>query len=219
MIGQTHSLPEGVAPLLGDPHPLLGQIGPAQETAPPALEGCALQLQRVRSVAELQTFLESYQADLLFPVELPAILRAHAHTVRYQVRELIALDQRMAQEPKAREFAAASCRVGQRQLNRLRPLRDFRLVQRYRAAILSGEAHGWHTLVYGISLGLFSLPLRQGLLSYASHTLGSFLESATRPLSLSEGQCRELQTRASRPVAAVIEQLLRAEGASSLRVV
>jgi len=53
-------------------------------------------------------------------------------------------------------------RVGQSQLKRFRSLRDHRLVQRYLKAVGEGRAHGWHTLVYGITLSVYSLPLIQG---------------------------------------------------------
>ena len=46
-----------------------------------------------------------------------------------------------------------------------RPLRDQRLVQRYLTAVEQGEAQGWHTLVYGLTLAVYSLPLRQGTCS------------------------------------------------------
>ena len=108
------------------------------------------------------------------------------------MRELVALDQSLAGQPILTEFAAASRRVGQSQLRKLRPLRDQRVVQRYLHAVESGEAHGWHTLVYGLTLAVYSLPLRQGLLGYAHQTTRGFIYSAARMLSLSERQCRAL---------------------------
>jgi urease accessory protein UreF len=86
----------------------------------------------------------------------------------------------------------ASCRVGQRQLSKLRPMRDQRLVQRYLAAIEDGRARGWHTLVYGVSLAMFSLPLRQGLQHYAEQTARGFIDSSARSLRLAEADCDAL---------------------------
>jgi urease accessory protein UreF len=77
-------------------------------------------------------------------------------------------------------------------MRKLRPLRDDRVVQRYLNAVESGEAHGWHTLVYGLTLAVYSLPLRQGLLGYAHQTTRGFIYSAARMLQLSERQCRAL---------------------------
>ena len=54
------------------------------------------------------------------------------------------------------------------------------------------EAHGWHTLVYGMTLVLYSLPLRQGLLGYAQQTTRGFIQAAARGLQLKESECREL---------------------------
>jgi len=55
-----------------------------------------------------------------------------------------------------------------------------------------GNAHGWHTLVYGLTLAVYSLPSRQGLLGYAHQTTRGFIYSAARMLRLSERQCRSL---------------------------
>jgi urease accessory protein UreF len=65
-------------------------------------------------------------------------------------------------------------------------------VQRYLSAVESGQAHGWHTLVYGMTLVLYSLPLRQGLLGYAHQTTRGFIHAAARGLQLKEAECRDL---------------------------
>ncbi len=62
--------------------------------------------------------------------------------------------------------------------------------KRYLAAVESGEAHGWHTLVYGLTLAVYSLPLRQGLLGYAQQTTRGFIQAAARSLELSETDSR-----------------------------
>ena len=89
-------------------------------------------------------------------------------------------------------FAAASRLVGHTQLQRLRPLRDQRLVQRYLAAVELNEANGWHTLVYGVTLAVYSLPLRQGLFGYAQQTTRGFIQAAARPLKLAEAEADSL---------------------------
>jgi urease accessory protein UreF len=109
------------------------------------------------------------------------------------------------------EFAAASQRVGQGQLRKLRPLRDQRAVQRYLRAVESGEAHGWHTLVYGLTLAVYSLPLRQGLLGYAHQTTRGFIYSAARMLSLSEHQCRAVFDSLCAGLPEAVEALLAQE--------
>lgn len=98
--------------------------------------------------------------------------------MRGELRELIAQDQRLNEQIGLTPFAAPSRRTGRLQLARLSPLRDDRIVQRYLAAVKSGKAHGWHTIVYGLTLALYSLPLRQGLLHYAQETLTTLAKNA-----------------------------------------
>jgi urease accessory protein UreF len=123
-------------------------------------------------------FLETYLSELLIPVELPAIAEACGHAMRGELRELIDQDHHLS--PKIGAFAEASRQTGRLQLSRLRPLRENRLVQRYLSAVEFGQANGWHTVVYGMTLALYSLPLRQGLLHYAQVTLGSLAKNAVQ---------------------------------------
>ncbi|HVV00174.1 MAG TPA: urease accessory UreF family protein, partial [Verrucomicrobiae bacterium] len=133
----------------------------------------------------------------------------HGHALRTEVRELIALDQQLIDEPSLLNFSAASRRVGQAQIQKLRPLRDSRVVQRYLNAVEAGQAHGWHTLVYGLTLAVYSLPLRQGLLGYAHQMTRSFIYNAARFLRLSEQQCRELFNELSAGLALAVESMLK----------
>ncbi len=204
------------AEILGDVHPLLEQMGAAESMAVADVAASALAFGSVRDVPALQRFLDSYRAQVLFPAELPVIVAAHGHAIRGEVRELIALDRRITSESPVREFAAASCRVGRRQLSKLRALRDHRVVQRYLAAIESGEAHGWHTLVYGVSLAVFSIPLRQGLQNYAEQTVAGFVHSAARGLRLAEAECDALIETQVAHVPRGIEGALAPQGLSVL---
>jgi urease accessory protein UreF len=192
MIVGTNAVPSSPAELLGDPHPLLEQLGASEDLALPGTITSAVQFRRVSDLPSLRHFLEAYRAEILVPIELPAIASAHVHATRGEVKELIALDTALTKQRAVQEFAVASCRVGQRQLGKLRPMRDQRLVQRYLAAIEAGQARGWHTLVYGVSLAMFSLPLRQGLQNYCEQTMRGFVQSAARSLRLSETACDDL---------------------------
>jgi urease accessory protein UreF len=192
MVEQTQLALSDAAEWLGDWHPLADQLGSADGLASLGSVSSFLCLTPVHNVPSLRRFLEHYQAQVLLPFELPAIQRAHGLAACQQVRELVALDQQLATQPTLQTFAAASQRVGRSQLQKLRPLRDVRVVQRYLHAVESGEAHGWHTLVYGLTLAVYSLPLRQGLLGYAHQTTRGFIYSAARMLHLSERQCRDL---------------------------
>ena len=208
MVKQTQLALSDAAEWLGDWHPLADQLGSTEGLVTLGSVSASLRLVPVHNVPSLRSFLRSYQSQILLPFELPAIQSAHGHATRHEVRELVALDQGMTGQPIFSEFAAASQRVGQCQLRKLRPLRDQRVVQRYLHAVESGEAHGWHTLVYGLTLAVYSLPLRQGLIGYAHQTTRGFIYSAARMLSLSERQCRTLFDSLCASLPEAVEALL-----------
>jgi urease accessory protein UreF len=211
MVKQTQLALSDAAEWLGDWHPLAEQLGSTDGLVTLGSVSASLRLVPVHNVPSLRDLLRNYQSQILLPFELPAIQSAHGHATRHEVRELIALDQGMAGQLIFSEFAAASQRVGQSQLRKLRPLRDQRAVQRYLHAVESGEAHGWHTLVYGLTLAVYSLPLRQGLLGYAHQTTRGFIYSAARMLSLSEHQCRALFDSLCAGLPEAVEALLMQE--------
>ncbi len=196
-----------VEEFLGDIAPLAEQVGTAQGLV--ALSGAVSnEFHRVTDARSLRCFLRDYQTNILLPLEWPTICRAYGHASRYEIRELIELDRQLAQEPLLHGFATASQRVGKTQLKRLRPLRDQRLVQRYMHAVQSGEAHAWHTVVYGVILSLYSLPLRPGLLSYAHQTALGFIRSAAGPLRLTGADCEDLVSEAGSGFAEAANRLL-----------
>ena len=208
MVNRTQLALNDATEWLGDWHPLAEQLGSTDGLVTLGSVSASLRLVPVHDLTSLRHFLRNYQTQLLFPFELPAIQNAHGHAARHEVRELIALDQGLAQQAILKEFAAASRRVGQSQLRKLRPLRDHRVVQRYLQAVESGGAHGWHTLVYGLTLAVYSLPLRQGLLGYAHQTTRGFIHSAARMLQLSEHQCRALFDGACAALPEAVDALL-----------
>jgi urease accessory protein UreF len=193
---------------LGDCHPLVEQLGSAEGLAALGSLSASLNDRPIADLPALRRFLQLYHDQILIPLELPAIETACALASRHAARELIALDQQIAGEPALRDFASASGRVGKCQLQKLRPLRDERIVQRYLHAVENGEANGWHTLVYGLTLAIYSLPLRPGLLGYAWQTTRSFVHTAARPLRLTEAECRSLLESQCEPLPAAVETLL-----------
>jgi urease accessory protein UreF len=208
MVKPTQLVLNDATEWLGDWHPLTEQLGSADGLVALGSASVWLRLAPVHDFRSLEHFLREYQARILFPFELPAILAAQGHTARRELRELVTLDQSLARAPILRDMASASRRIGQSQLRKLRPLRDHRVVQRYLHAVESGQAYGWHTLVYGLTLEVYSLPLRQGLLGYAHQTTRGFIYSAARPLRLSERQCRKLFDRLCGNFPGAIEDLL-----------
>jgi urease accessory protein UreF len=196
---------------LGDWHPLAEQLGSTDGLAALGSVSRQLSLPPVGDLASLARFLQTYQQQVLAACELPAIERAHSHACANELRELISYDQQLAGEPVLQPFASASRRVGQAQLQKLRPLRDHRMLQRYLHAVETGLAHGWHTLVYGLTLEVYSLPLRQGLLGYAHQTTRGFIYAAARMLQLSERDCRNLFDELCAPMPLMVEPLIQAK--------
>ena len=172
----------------GDAGELLHAVGTAE-----ALPGLTAVLTgerpRLNSPDGLRHFLHGYLHEILLPVELPAVLTAWEAAGEGHFRDLVRLDRRLCDEPCLQSFRAASCAVGRRQLNKLRPLRDQRFLQRYREAVEHGEASAWHTTVYGLTLSLYSLPLRNGLQHLATRTLAGFAMNAATDFGLRLRDC------------------------------
>ncbi len=181
--------PDEAGPLPEECAAFLRQIG-SPEVFP---EGLAEEILPggVRDEGELRAFLMAYQRRFLIPLEIPAITQARYHAACGHARELIALDEELSAKPMWPAFASASQRIGRIQLKGLRPLRDERTVQRYLAAVQAGKAAGWHTVVYGLTLAVYSWPLRHGLVTYGRETLMA-LASAARPIGLPESACVEI---------------------------
>jgi urease accessory protein UreF len=213
MMQQTQLTP-ATAELLGDIQPLIEQLGSPEGLA--ALVGGIVPPRQIANIEDLRTFLKNYHAKILRPLELPAIQRAFHHAGRNELRELVAFDHELDGEALLKNFATASRRVGQAQLQRLRPLRDQRMLKRYLAAVELGEANGWHTLVYGLTLAVYSLPLRQGLLGYAQQTTRGFIQASGRPLSLSQADCDALLDELCADCPAAVEELVAKSGSEAI---
>jgi urease accessory protein UreF len=192
MPNESLSKPGHDVALVGDPVPLVKQLGSTGELGALATSAAVHRCPPVKTRRALRQFLRNYRAQTLIAREFPAICRACQFASRGALRELIALDQSLANSGELPELAAASQQAGRRHLQSLRPLRDLRLVQRYLQAIEEGKAHGWHTMVYGLMLALYSIPHRQGLLHYARLTLRGFIDAAAGPLRLTQADCHQL---------------------------
>jgi urease accessory protein UreF len=207
MFKQTKTARAEAAEWLGDLHPLMEQLGSLEGLVTIDTAAASLRVPPADNWTALRLFLRNYQSRILLPLELVAVHRAYEHTNRNELNELMALGDRLAREPILGEFAAASQRIGEYQLQRLRPLRDQRFVQRYLQAVERGESQGWHTLVYGMTLALYSLPLRQGLMGFARQTLRGFIHCSARPLRLSESDCQSLLDEQCAELPAAVEGL------------
>lgn len=208
MFVQANATPREVVEGLGELHPLVQQLGSADGLVTLSAVAGALRLPRVDSRESLASFLKAYCAEVLLCHELPAICRAFHHASRNEVRELIAFGQALARPPALRDLAGASQRVGRSQLAKLRPLRGERLLQRYLLAVEEGRVPSWHTLVFGLTLALYSLPVRQGLMTYARQTLRGFVQAAARPLQLTRSDCQELIEELCRDLPQRLEEVV-----------
>lgn len=209
---------EDIAGLAGDLSLFTLALGSPLANDDQALAGGFMRSHRVNSLPALRTFLDDYQQRILAPLEFPAIAEASGRARRGEVRELIELDQRIAHEPLLKEFAVASAALGRSHLRKLQPMRGNRFVQRYIDAVKSGEAHGWHQLVYGVILGVYSLPLRQGMIRYGCLTVEGLVRATSATLKLSE-QTRNAvieEFHSCQPV--LVEANLKASGHSQLQI-
>jgi len=148
---------EAVSGDLGDwpVDPGLSVAGPGVPSEPASAVATPAELQRV--------LMESVTC-----VDWPTIIRSHDAASRGDWRAVLALDREWGARPGCDgAVAEASFRAGQRQLARMRPMRDVRVVQRYREAVEAGMARGWHPVVYGVVLAVHAIPLRQGLVHHA----------------------------------------------------
>ena len=62
--------------------------------------------------------------------------------------------------------------------------------------------------MYGLTLALYSMPLRQGLLGYGFQTSRGFIHAAANSLHLSERECRELLDELCSEFPEAIEKLI-----------
>ncbi len=132
-------------------------------------------------------------------LDLPTVLRAYQHTVRGEARELIELD----------PPGSAAASDARRELDRLRPLRRERVLERYRAAVESGRAQGRRPVVAGMIMGLFGLGLRQGMLDYARREL------ARHEKARSEADGNAALAQARREIERLVSELTPASGVNN----
>lgn len=132
------------------------------------------------SVEALSHHLHHYLTETLSRQEWPVIVRARTLTQEGKHQDVVQLDQEWGLKAHQNPFSEASFRVGRRQLSKLRGLRQERVIHHYWKAIEKGTAQGWHPVVFGVVLGVYHLPLRTGLIQFASHSLEGMVTSAER---------------------------------------
>ena len=178
--------------LLGELRALLDQLGAAENLINLQAAADALACPAVPNWEVFREFIAAYKTRVLYAHELNAIYRACLHARANESRELVELDRQLGQLSSLRPFASASRHVGRTQLNWLAPLRGERVVAKYQAAVNDGKAQGWHTLVYGLTLAVYSIPARQGLVGYATQILRRYIDAAGRAFAVTEAERAKL---------------------------
>ena len=163
----------------------------------------------LHSATELGLLLERYRTNVLEPIELPAIARAHREAAQGRALELIELDQQFAgQHPEWLLLTPASTRIGRDYLNRLRPLQDERTVQRLIEAVRFGRTPGHHLTVFGLTMAVFSIAQRQGLAEYAHYALEAVVATAAGKLRLTQVDRDALLARSQACLPKAIERMV-----------
>ena len=157
----------------------------------------ALGLAPLQSIADLEIMLERYRTTLLEPIELPAITHSSRLSARGHADELIALDQDFAgMHPEWLLLMPASTRMGSDYLNRLRPLQDERVVQKFIESVKYNRSPGHHLMVFGLTMAVFSIARRQGLAEYAQFALEAVVSTAAGKLKITQEERATILARA-----------------------
>jgi len=192
---------------LGDWHPLVRQIAPGEGVARPQSGGSLPLASTLVSPAAVHAFLLDYKLTVLLPHELPVVRQACEHTLRNEVNELLALDRALACKPWFKPFEQDSRLAGRLHLERLKPLRDQRGVRRYLSAVEQNQGNGWHLVVAGVALGLYSLPLRQGMMDYALHTFWNAVGQTAGQLGMTSAEAAQMVNELSADLPARIQSM------------
>jgi urease accessory protein UreF len=187
------------------------QLGSPEESTALQPSSFASALNAIHNLPQLREFLAHFQANILAKEELPIILRAYHHARENQARELIALDRSIKDSFANESLANASQQIGRNQLRRLRALKHERVITRYWDAVSSKQANGWHTIVFGVVLATYSIPLRQGLHHYSQQTIRGFLEAGATSLRLRRPEVNELESSLLANLPALVEKALAGE--------
>ena len=195
------------------------QLGSPDEATAINSAAFASSLTNIRTLDQLREFLTQFQNKTIAQEELPTILRAYNHARRNEGREISALDRSLKESFSNEALANASERVGRNQLRKMRGLKTERVVTRYWDAVYKKEAHGWHTIVFGVVLAVYSIPLRQGLNHYGQQTIRGFVEAGATSLRLRAPEMNALETSLLADMPAIVERTLQSETPNQFRCV
>lgn len=195
------------------------QLGSPDEATAMSASVFADSLKGIHSAEQLRSFVAQFQNANLSAQELPIILRSYNHARRNEGREIIELDRSLKLSMADDALAAASVRVGRNQLRRMRALRHEKVVSKYWDAVRNGEASAWHTVVFGVVLAVYSIPLRQGLNHYTRQTVRGFLDAGAASLRLREAEVDDMESSLLAGAPAMVEKVLSATMSCEIRCV
>lgn len=144
----------------------------------------------IRDIRTLRRFLSTWLEQSIARSDFPIIRWAYESASRNDANALIALDQLASTAPLPPPMRAASIRTGQQRLQTFASLKGHTCVRKYQSAVAAGQAQGHNAVVQGIHLFLFSIPIREGLLSYGYQLLSAFVDAAATSLQLESRQIR-----------------------------
>jgi urease accessory protein UreF len=195
------------------------QLGSPEEATARSASVFASSLTHITSGAQLRDFIAQFQVGPLATQEVPTILRAYHFARQNQAREIIELDRSLVDCFPNEALANASEKVGRNQLRRMRALKTERVVTRYWDAVHAKQARGWHTVVFGVVLAVYSIPLRQGLNHYSTQTISGFLEAGAASLKLRLPEISAIEQSLADETPLLVERALAAHGGNELRCV
>lgn len=195
------------------------QLGSPEQATAIDSKAFAASLINIRTPDQFREFLAHLQTKTISEQEIPAILRAYNHARRNEAREIIELDRSLSNSFANEALANASERVGRNQLRKMRGLKTERVVTRYWDAVYAKEATGWHTVVFGIVLAVYSIPLRQGLNHYGQQTIRGFLEAGAATLRLRASEVNELESALLASMPSIVERALESENGNQFRCI
>ncbi len=143
------------------------------------LEGM-VQLESVRTAADLEAFLRRQIAPSLQAFELPYLRRAHAAAAAENVDALRALDDELEAWKLAAELRAASRQIGSRRLALVRKLCPASVLEQY--AVSGAPCH--HLII--TALELRSAPVEAAVCAFVYQTLSGYTSASLKLLRIGQ---------------------------------
>lgn len=157
------------------------------------LEGL-VQLESVRTAADLEAFLRRQIAPSLQAFELPYLRRAHAAAAAENVEALRALDDELEAWKLAAELRAASRQIGSRRLALVRKLCPAPVLEHYAAS--GAPCH--HLII--TALELRGAPVEAAVCAFVYQTLSGYTSASLKLLRIGQEKAHTILRRVAAEV-------------------